>query len=430
MGKASNRRHESDKKAAREYTAHDETFKRKEKEPHQECPIYVAALTAIVMVLFAMWAKDSGLFHSSLEGRVAFPVRLFFCIMFQTTFQGLFSTLLLEPARAIARHLPGAPRGEKTASMWCGPSAKELVSHDPSLPWPHEASLSTLPAEWQALPSKATPQPYFLNHVRGDVRIKAAGMRLGMAVGSVVAIALNCWLLDERPLHAVGLTLDWGFSMDLLKGLATGTLLVLWMGAVEWGLGWIKFLGAMEVFAPGENFWLNLLWDFVFHCAVTVNEELPLRGWFLLNVADACIAYFGMTQGAALLVSCMLQSVIFSMMHIASPGASTLGLINLIIGGTAAALNVALSGSLAFGLAWHLGWNFTMGNLLGLSTSGIPISATLLSFAPHPQKAHLHGGTFGPEQSWLAPVSYVLGCLMLFAFYGTERYPSVMLSAT
>ena len=48
---------------------------------------------------------------------------------------------------------------------------------------------------------------------------------------------------------------------------------------------------------------------------------------------------------------------------------------------------------------WHFMWNFTMGNLLGLSTSGIPISSTVLAVAPHPHKAHLHGGTFGPEVS-------------------------------
>ena len=71
----------------------------------------------------------------------------------------------------------------------------------------------------------------------------------------------------------------------------------------------------------------------------------------------------------------------------------------------------------------HLKWVWWQGNIVGLSTSGIPISATVLSFAPHPKKADLHGGTFGPEQSLLAPVAYIVGCVILVVLYGTERYP-------
>ena len=61
-----------------------------------------------------------------------------------------------------------------------------------------------------------------------------------------------------------------------------------------------------------------------------------------------------------------------------------------------------------------------MGHLLGLSTSGIPMSAKLVSVVPHPAKAALHGGRFGPEQSPLAPAAYGLGIAMLVAFYGTD----------
>ena len=103
-----------------------------------------------------------------------------------------------------------------------------------------------------------------------------------------------------------------------------------------------------------------------------------------------------------------------------SPGASAVGLVNLTIGGIAAALNVVLTGSLAFALGWHFAWNMMMGHLLGLSTSGIPMSAKLVSIVPHPEKAALHGGRFGPEQSPLAPAAYLLGVAMLVAFNGVS----------
>ncbi|CAK0794282.1 unnamed protein product [Prorocentrum cordatum] len=85
-------------------------------------------------------------------------------------------------------------------------------------------------------------------------------------------------------------------------------------------------------------------------------------------------------------------------------------------------LNVLLTGGLlGFSLGWHFGWNITMGNVLGLSTSGIPISATFVSVAPHPEKQHLHGGVFGPEGGVVSPAAYLLGVLLLALLYGWPR---------
>ena len=81
------------------------------------------------------------------------------------------------------------------------------------------------------------------------------------------------------------------------------------------------------------------------------------------------------------------------------------------------------SGELALPLGWHFGWNISMGNVFGLSTSGIPISATLLAVAPHPNKAALHGGEFGPEASPLAPLAYLVGVVVTLTLYGWPNAP-------
>ena len=85
----------------------------------------------------------------------------------------------------------------------------------------------------------------------------------------------------------------------------------------------------------------------------------------------------------------------------------------------AAGLNVLFTGGrLGFALGWHFGWNIAMGNVFGLSTSGIPISATFISVAPDPEKRRLHGGVFGPEGGLVAPFAYGLGVLLLWLIYG------------
>ena len=150
---------------------------------------------------------------------------------------------------------------------------------------------------------------------------------------------------------------------------------------------------------------------------------MPLRGWCLLNGAEAVNAVWGTGCASSLAIACLAQTLLFAALHLTSPGVDMIGLTNLCLGGGVAALNAALTGSLAYTMGWHLAWNFTMGNIVGLSTSGIPISATVLSFAPDPRKPRMHGGTFGPEQGVLSPLAYLLSAVMVCTLYGAERYP-------
>ena len=162
--------------------------------------------------------------------------------------------------------------------------------------------------------------------------------------------------------------------------------------------------------------------DAIFHAFVSLNEELPLRGWLLLNAAEACAAHLGFGLTASLVTAATAESLVFASMHRGSSGSSTAGLLNLVLGGFAAAANALLSGSLAFSLGWHWAWNFSMGNVFGRSTSGIPISATVLSVAPHPSKTRQHGGAFGPEGGLLAPAAYLVDVLALYYIYCTSRW--------
>jgi len=97
-------------------------------------------------------------------------------------------------------------------------------------------------------------------------------------------------------------------------------------------------------------------------------------------------------------------------------------MVNIFVGGISAGLNVMFTGGrLGFALGWHFGWNISMGNVFGLSTSGIPISASFLSVAPHPEKKRLHGGEFGPEGGLVAPLAYGLGVFLLYLMYGLPQ---------
>merc|ERR1712167_286251 len=95
-----------------------------------------------------------------------------------------------------------------------------------------------------------------------------------------------------RPLSSVGLTLDRPFFYDLSVGMVVGVTIVAFMFAVELWAGWLHFLEFFEVFDSTENFSLCIFWDVLFHLNVSLNEELPVRGWMLYNLAEAFAAYW------------------------------------------------------------------------------------------------------------------------------------------
>merc|ERR1712032_1490089 len=110
---------------------------------------------------------------------------------------------------------------------------------------------------------------------------------------------------------------------------------------VELSAGWLHFLQVFEVFDRTENFAICIFWDIVFHLNVALNEELPVRGWMLHNLADACKAHFQLTPVSAFLVAVVVESAFFVVMHLRSPGGSRMqSMLNIFVGGVAGGLNV------------------------------------------------------------------------------------------
>jgi hypothetical protein len=407
------------KERAEDAKKQKEAVKKERRSEAAKADPALPALTVTVVMAIGVVVFSDIFFQSQAEGRAHFFARLFCFTVLESGLGSLFSLLLLQPARRAVAWMPGGASSDETLP-W-GPTDEENISNDDTLAWPLPGAAAALPADWVKA-AVGKKRAYHLNHVRGTLRLKHTAMRAGAALGSLGNAFVLSVLLDHRPVAALGLAPDATFAQDVALGVAVGFGLVAGMTAIELRLGWIRRLGWAETVDPRESFGLNLLVDALFHAFVSINEELPLRGWLLLNAAEACAAHLGFGLTASLLTAATAESAIFAFMHRGSSGSSTSGLLNLLLGGFAGAANALLSGSLAFSLGWHWAWNFTMGNVLGRSTSGIPISATVLSVAPHPSKTRQHGGAFGPEGGVLAPGAYLVGVLALYCIYGTSRW--------
>lgn len=365
-----------------------------------------------------------------------FLYRLLFCITLDSIYGNAIYTVQRPLVRWIADRLPGASSNQDNDD--------DSLQHDKTLAWPtlHNANV---PSAWLDLakqrqrqhPSSDEPL-WFLNHVRGSLRFRQAALRMASAAGTLVMAYVMTNFVDppfadgaiaeDEKGTAVGLA-SIGLApislRDIALGFLVGSTIVIALFTIEVALGWIRVIGYFEKVVAEESWTLNILWDVLFHIGVSVNEEVSMRGWILVHTLNHLSSTWEISSILMRwFVAIGLQASFFALMHATSPGANAIGLFNLVIGGTAGALNVLVTGSLSFAVGWHFGWNIWMGHLLGLSTSGIPMSAKLVSVLPHPSKAHLHGGRFGPEQSPLAPLAYGLGIILLIMCY-SERVSQV-----
>ncbi|CAE7426039.1 RPS15 [Symbiodinium natans] len=356
--------------------------KKEEKEKKASSPTVVLVghlLGCACVSLCGLAVGSSPSFYSEAEGKASIFVRLPFFFVSQALFNEVCLGLGLQLARWI--------RGDPGNLPWHA-TKEEAIQHDAKIPWP-ACKIPEVFNSYRAKPG----QPFFLNHVTGRQRCKDACMRLGMGVGALLGVWFMCKCMDRRDLSSLGFTLDRPFFGDAAAGLVVGVTIVSFMFIVELLAGWVIFLQWFEVFDKSENFAVCIFWDVLFHLNVAVNEELPVRGWLLYNLAEASMAHWQLPATAAFLFAMVLESVFFVLMHLPSPGGTRpLSMINIFVGGMAGGLNVLLTGGrLGFALGWHFGWNISMGNVFGRSTSGIPISATFISVLPHPEKETYHG---------------------------------------
>lgn len=153
----------------------DDTTKRKRikndktvKNLPQDHPTLHGLLMGGLVVTFVAWfIGGSSWAWSSAEGRCSFILRLVLMFAFEGVFSPLCALFWLLPARKLALILPGAqPDGLQPATTaW--PTPDELQHNDDTIRWPRPEHI---PTQWVKL-ARGRKQPFFLNHVRGSIRL-------------------------------------------------------------------------------------------------------------------------------------------------------------------------------------------------------------------------------------------------------------------
>jgi uncharacterized protein len=248
-------------------------------------------------------------------------------------------------------------------------------------------------------------------------------LRLLQPVVMIVMIVPLYWLvarvLDRRPVKDYGLHTNPVWWRDFGFGLLLGAVLMALIFAIELALGWVTVKGTFYTFRPEMLFWPALLVNFVHYIWVGINEEMLSRGYQLRNLAEG-LNFKRIGPRGALLISYIITSSIFGLLHAGNPNATLISVINLILAGLLLGAGMVMTGSLAIPIGLHITWNFFQGNVFGLPVSGMESGISFLQVEQSGPAAWT-GGAFGPEGGLLGVLIMLLGILLTWGYIRFTR---------
>ncbi len=216
-------------------------------------------------------------------------------------------------------------------------------------------------------------------------------------VGTVIATIVYCVKIEKRSVSSMGLVKKNAFA-DYLKGLGIGfvmffaVFLLLWVsGAVNVEYSLNTSLTTVAVF-------------FIGFMIQGFSEEILLRGFCLVSLASS-VSVFKAT---------MVNSVLFSLLHIFNNGIKPIGLINIFIFGVFASLYFIKYGNLWGVSAIHTMWNFAQGNIFGFEVSGNAFGESVLKTEITSENEIITGGAFGPEGGLAVSAVLLVSVLVLY----------------
>ncbi|MEF8784428.1 MAG: type II CAAX endopeptidase family protein [Haloarculaceae archaeon] len=240
----------------------------------------------------------------------------------------------------------------------------------------------------------------------------------------IVGLVALTWFIDRRRIRDVGLSLDRQWGLDLLVGFGVGGLMVAVAVALllVGGLATVSATYAVEnpdfTFDAGSTA-VGVLYGFLFFTVFATLEEVLVRGYLLVNIAEG-IRQYSSTDRRAVVGAIALTAALFGLLHAANPGGTALSLVNIAVAGVFFGVAYAATDRLAFPIGAHVGWNFTVGSVFGLPVSGLRTDSALLAVEPDGPTL-LTGGSFGPEGGVVMLVGLLAG-IAVFVWWVHQQY--------
>lgn len=217
--------------------------------------------------------------------------------------------------------------------------------------------------------------------------------------GTVIAV-IYCRFIEKRSLGSMGMRKKKAVS-SYLAGMLVG--FVMFSGVVL--LNVISGAVRIEGINPDLNVGLFLLYLLAWFFQ-GMSEEFIFRGFLMNSIGGK----------HNIISSVLISAGAFSLAHILNPGATPLGLFNIFLFGVFMSVYMICFDNIWGASAIHSLWNFSQGNLFGISVSGTGSGETLFITSSSESKALFHGGAFGAEGGISATVILFIAFIILFLY--------------
>ncbi len=222
----------------------------------------------------------------------------------------------------------------------------------------------------------------------------------GATLAALAIAALVMSSLERRRMAVYGLALR--RLRDLLPGALGGLAAMSLLVGLLRAFHLLVFDGRLLHGAAIARF--GCAWLLIF-LLVGITEEFLFRGYIQFTLTRGLLGlarhwFPGHVRPAAFWMSAVVWSSLFFIAHLTNPGESPAGLAGVFLGGILFSYALWRTGSLWWGIGFHMTWDWAQSFLFGVPDSGI-LSAGRL-FATHAMGRPLFsGGADGPEGSLL-----------------------------
>lgn len=236
----------------------------------------------------------------------------------------------------------------------------------------------------------------FVMKIQADYKNMIATL-FSTVFGTIFSV-IYCRFIEKRPLSSMGIIKNKAFP-NYIKGMFIGLLMFSGVFIVNIIFGAVNFNGINTDLNIGIFIIYLLAW-----LVQGMSEEFIFRG-FLMNS-------IGGKHGT--MPAILISAGAFSLAHIFNSGATVLSLVNIFFFGTFMSLYMIYSGNIWGVSAIHSIWNFSQGNLFGISVSGTSSGETLFLTSSAENKDLINGGTFGAEGGIATTVILAVSFSVLF----------------
>ncbi|MBO5163463.1 MAG: CPBP family intramembrane metalloprotease [Ruminococcus sp.] len=214
-------------------------------------------------------------------------------------------------------------------------------------------------------------------------------------LGSLTAV-IYCRFVEARHLSSMGVRKKKA-GIHYVQGLAVGLLMMTAAVLISaaFGINSIKLCGNI-------NFGIIVLFAAGFFIQ-GMSEEFIFRGYLMNTLASRHNPW----------IAVLISSAAFSLAHLVNPGFNLLVFFNLSLFGVFAGLYMIAFDDIWGVCAIHSIWNFSQGNLFGISVSGTGETESVLSVTAVSSSKLLTGGDFGIEGSIVTTAVLLTGIIIV-----------------